>query len=92
MTMYVPHEKNHATSMSVVAQPVPLLIPAVRAIYSKVNLVLDDAIEFTPDEENADKFVKKALKCEILLNGNQIAALVPGGAGPDEAFISRTEG
>jgi small nuclear ribonucleoprotein (snRNP)-like protein len=58
---------------------------------SKVNLVLDDAVEFTPDEENAGKFVKKALKCEILLNGNQIAALVPGGAGPEGASISRTE-
>lgn len=56
-----------------------------------MNLVLDDAIEFTPDEDNAQKYIKKELKCEILLNGNQIAALVPGGAGPDAESISKTE-
>jgi U6 snRNA-associated Sm-like protein LSm5 len=48
----------------------------------KVNLVLDDAIEFTPDPHDKTKYIKTVLNTEILLNGNQIAALVPGGSGP----------
>ena len=53
--------------------------------------MLDDAIEFTPDASDKKKFVKRVLNSEILLNGNQIAALVPGAEGPGEEFISSTE-
>jgi small nuclear ribonucleoprotein (snRNP)-like protein len=52
---------------------------------SQVNLVLDDAIEYTPDPKaprNSNRMVETRLHTEILLNGNQIAALVPGGSGP----------
>jgi U6 snRNA-associated Sm-like protein LSm5 len=50
--------------------------------------VLDDAVEFSPDPQQKDKFIKVDLKSEILLNGNQIAALIPGGNGPPEESIS----
>ena len=53
-----------------------------------VNLVLDDAIEFSPDPRNANKYIKTELNTEILLNGNQIAVLVPGGTGPSADSIS----
>lgn len=54
----------------------------------KVNLVLDDAIEYTPDPHDKERYIKVVLHSEILLNGNQIAALVPGGSGPSSEFIS----
>lgn len=57
-------------------------------IDSQVNLVLDDATEYTPDPCNKSKFIKTELQSEILLNGNQIAALVPGGTGPSQESIS----
>jgi hypothetical protein len=50
----------------------------------QVNLVLDDAIEYSPDPKDKTKIIKTELKTEILLNGNQIAVLVPGGTGPPE--------
>lgn len=53
----------------------------LRGFDDYVNLVLDDAVEYTLDT-NTKKYRKKSLDCEILLNGNQIAALVPGGDGP----------
>jgi hypothetical protein len=58
------------------------------ALFGQVNLVLDDAVEFTPDPLDKTKYVKTALRTEILLNGNQIAAIVPGGSGPSMEFIS----
>lgn len=57
----------------------------------KVNLVLEDAIEFTPDTHDKSKFVKTILNAEILLNGNQIATIIPGGSGPPTESISSTE-
>ena len=54
----------------------------------QVNLVLDDAVEFSPDPNEKGKVIKKALNSEILLNGNQIAVLVPEGSGPSDEFIS----
>jgi len=56
----------------------------------QVNLVLDDAIEFTPDPNDKSKMIKTVLNTEILLNGNQIAALIPGGSGPPAESISIT--
>jgi U6 snRNA-associated Sm-like protein LSm5 len=54
----------------------------------QVNLVLDDAIEYSPDPQDLTKAIKTELNCEILLNGNQIAVLVPGGAGPPEDSLA----
>ena len=54
----------------------------------QVNLVLDDAIEYTPDPQNKLMYTKVPLHSEILLNGNQIAAIIPGGTGPPEDTIS----
>ena len=55
---------------------------------SQVNLVLEDAVESSPDPNEKGKVIKKALNSEILLNGNQIAVLVPGGTGPSDEYIS----
>ena len=44
----------------------------------QVNLVLEDAVEYAPDP-STHELVRTNLNAEILLNGNQIAALVPGG-------------
>lgn len=53
-----------------------------------VNLVLDNAVEYTPHPDDKEKFVKNELNTEILLNGNQIAILVPGGTGPPEGSLA----
>jgi small nuclear ribonucleoprotein (snRNP)-like protein len=50
-----------------------------------VNLVLDDAVEYAPDTRNEGEITKTELKSEILLNGNQIAVLIPG-AGPEDSM------
>jgi|Transcript_63154 U6 snRNA-associated Sm-like protein LSm5 len=55
-----------------------------------VNLVLDNAVEFSPDPHDKSKVVRNELSCEILLNGNQIALLVPGGSGPDGSMATET--
>lgn len=44
--------------------------------------MLDDAVEYSHDPKQKDKVIKTELHTEILLNGNQIAVLVPGGEGP----------
>jgi len=54
----------------------------------QVNLVLDDAVEYTPDPSDASKVIKTKLETEILLNGNQIAILVPGGSGPPDDSLA----
>jgi U6 snRNA-associated Sm-like protein LSm5 len=51
-------------------------------LFSQVNLVLDDAVEYSPDPRDKSKVIKTELNSEVLLNGNQIAILVPGGTGP----------
>lgn len=45
--------------------------------------MLDDAVEYTPDPDEPSKYIRTDLQTEILLNGNQIAVLVPGGSGPE---------
>jgi hypothetical protein len=55
----------------------------------QVNLVLDDAVEYSPE---GDGLVKTDLQSEILLNGNQIAVLVPGGSGPPEDSLAAQAG
>lgn len=55
--------------------------------HAQVNLVLDDAVEYTPDPQDKTKYIQTILNTEILLNGNQIAALVPGGTGPASDLV-----
>mmetsp|Transcript_8237 Transcript_8237/g.9385 ORF Transcript_8237/g.9385 Transcript_8237/m.9385 type:complete len:124 (-) Transcript_8237:144-515(-) len=53
-----------------------------------VNLVLEDAVEYTVDPRSEPGVVTRTeLKSEILLNGNQIAVLVPGGS-PDDSMAA----
>lgn len=55
-----------------------------------MNLVLDDAVEYTPDTSGGGGgLVRTALKNEILLNGNQIAVLVPGGTPPEDSLAAQ---
>ena len=58
--------------------------------FSQVNLVLDEAVEFTPDPHEKDKVIKTELNTEILLNGNQIAVMVPGGEGPPPDSLAQS--
>lgn len=51
--------------------------------------MLEDAIEYSPE---GDGLVKTDLQAEILLNGNQIAVLVPGGSGPPEDSLAAQAG
>ncbi len=53
-----------------------------------MNLVLDDAIEYSPDPHDGSQLIRTELKSEILLNGNQIAILVPGGSGPPDGSLA----
>jgi small nuclear ribonucleoprotein (snRNP)-like protein len=64
------------------------LVPYLVTRSRQVNLVLDDAIEYSPDPKDKSKVIKTELKSEILLNGNQIAVLVPGGSGPPEDSLA----
>lgn len=52
--------------------------------------MLDDAIEYTPDTRTGD-ITKTELNSEILLNGNQIAVLVPGGSPPGDSLAVASE-
>ena len=42
-------------------------------------------MEYAPDTRNEGEITKTELKSEILLNGNQIAVLIPG-AGPEDSM------
>ncbi|GKY93312.1 hypothetical protein MPSEU_000298800 [Mayamaea pseudoterrestris] len=64
------------------------IVGTLRGFDDYVNLVLDEAIEYSPDPHNVNKYIKTELHTEILLNGNQIAVLVPGGAGPSPENVS----
>jgi U6 snRNA-associated Sm-like protein LSm5 len=59
-----------------------------RLAQPQVNLVLEDATEFSLDPADSSKVLQKELKAEILLNGNQIAILVPGGTGPLDSMAA----
>ena len=52
-----------------------------------VGMRLDDAIEYAPDARTGE-IVKTELKSEILLNGNHVAVLVPGGTGPEGSLAA----
>ncbi|KAI2495624.1 snRNP protein [Fragilaria crotonensis] len=64
------------------------VVGTLRGFDDYVNLVLDDAIEYTPDA-TGEGLVRTELKSEILLNGNQIAVLVPGGAPPGDSLAAQ---
>jgi len=64
------------------------VVGTLRGFDDYVNLVLDDAIEFSPDPTDKSKVIKTKLQTEILLNGNQIAILVPGGTGPPDDSLA----
>jgi U6 snRNA-associated Sm-like protein LSm5 len=53
---------------------------------------LDDAVEFSPDPNDRSKVIRTELKSEVLLNGNQIAVMVPGGTGPPEDSLAAQSG
>ena len=57
----------------------------------QVNLVLDDATEYIQDPNDKEKVTKVELHSEILLNGNQIAVMVPGGDGPPPDSLAQTQ-
>lgn len=44
-----------------------------------VNMVLEDVTEYDRDPDNGNAIQETAKLDQILLNGNTIAALVPGG-------------
>ncbi len=64
------------------------VVGTLRGFDDYVNLVLDDAVEYTPDPDDPSRVIKRKLDTEILLNGNQIAILVPGGAGPPDDSLA----
>lgn len=64
------------------------IVGTLRGFDDYVNLVLEDAIEFVPDLQNPGMFIKTEMESEILLNGNHVTILVPGGEGPDNSLIS----
>ena len=52
------------------------IVGILRGFDDYVNLVLDDVVEYTP---RSGSLVRTELKSEILLNGNHVAILIPGG-------------
>lgn len=75
-------DKAIGTSIWILMRGNKEVVGTLRGFDDYVNLVLDDAVEYTPDPNDKSKYIKTDLNAEILLNGNQIACLVPGGAGP----------
>jgi len=59
-------------------------------LFTQVNLVLDNAVEYAPDPRNSGELLRTELKSEILLNGNQIAVLVPGTAPPGDSLAAKS--
>jgi len=64
------------------------VVGTLRGFDDYVNLVLDDATEYSPDPTDRTKIIKTVLDSEILLNGNQIAILVPGSDGPPDDSLA----
>jgi len=49
----------------------------------KVNVVLDDVVEYGPDPDDPTETIRTELKTEILLNGTHVALMVPGSSPED---------
>merc|ERR1711865_305219 len=64
------------------------VVGTLRGFDDYVNLVLDDAIEYSPDPNDSSKIIKTELNKEILLNGNQIAVMVPNSGPPDDSLAA----
>lgn len=62
------------------------IVGTLRGFDDYVNLVLDDAVEYSPDVHG--EVVKTELESEILLNGNHVTVLIPGGEGPENSLAS----
>lgn len=61
------------------------IVGTLRGFDDYVNLVLDDAIEYSPDPRNPGEICKTELQNEILLNGNHVTVLIPG-SGPEDSL------
>jgi len=64
------------------------IVGTLRGFDDYVNLVLEDAVEYTRigDEE----IHKTDPQSEILLNGNHVTVLIPGGSGPEDSLARLT--
>ena len=63
------------------------IVGTLRGFDDYVNLVLDDAVEYSPDAHG--EICKTELHSEILLNGNHVTILIPGGNGPEDSLASK---
>ena len=65
------------------------IVGTLRGFDDYVNLVLDDAIEYSPsDGRNVGEICKTVLQSEILLNGNHVTVLIPGSSGPEDSMAA----
>ena len=65
------------------------IVGTLRGFDDYVNLVLDDAVEYTVDNQNnPGDITKTKLESEILLNGNHVSVLIPGGTGPEDSMAA----
>ncbi len=67
------------------------IVGVLRGFDDYVNLVLDDAVQYTNDARNPGEIVKTELESEILLNGNHVTVLIPGGDGPESSMASQSQ-
>ena len=63
------------------------IVGTLRGFDDYVNLVLDDAVEYSPDARNPGEISKTELQNEILLNGNHVTVLIPG-SGPEDSLAA----
>lgn len=64
------------------------IVGTLRGFDDYVNLVLDDAVEYSPDARNPGEICKIELENEILLNGNHVTVLIPGSV-PADSLASK---
>mmetsp|Transcript_18637 Transcript_18637/g.46135 ORF Transcript_18637/g.46135 Transcript_18637/m.46135 type:complete len:97 (-) Transcript_18637:240-530(-) len=85
-------DKAIGSQMWILLRGTKEVVGTLRGFDDYVNLVLDDAVEYTPDPNDKTKVIKTELQTEILLNGNQIAILIPNGSGPPEDSLAAQSG
>ena len=68
------------------------IVGTLRGFDDYVNLVLDDAIEYSPvdgrNNTSGGEICKTVLQSEILLNGNHVTVLIPGSSGPEDSMAA----